>query len=375
MSKSTSRRLGPVIAVACLCAVAHGTALANTVATTNLSFSNGSQSIWGPGGSAAFGGSAYVLGNNTFGVSYSASASSGTVQSTLLSGMSARFTDTVAFDQRSDVQVGFDFFSRDQQVFGVPVPGGTLRTDLGASISVTGHLNTSLVGVPIGWNPTIVDYDYQLETAALFDAEVGARVSASDAFSPASVGIGIPSFGIGLSGGAGVDLDVRQTARLDITGVSGFITATHRDSGDRVTQALSLVNASERFLSFDLARAGAWDFSYASLSVLNSFSTQFSLDIRPFIEYGVGLFCGDLGDPDDNFGCAAEDRLITTLAGIDLFSSPELNLAYGAVNTGTAFSINVLAAPIPEPGTMALMLAGAGVLLTRRKLVAARATA
>ena len=80
-------------------------------------------------------------------------------------------------------------------------------------------------------------------------------------------------------------------------------------------------------------------------------------------------------DPDDNFGCASEDRLITTLAGIDLFSSPELNLAYGAVNTGTAFSINVLAAPIPEPGTMALMLAGAGVLLTRRKLVAARATA
>ena len=339
-------------------------------AVQDLSFSNGSsQSIWGPGGSSSFGGSAYVLGNNSFGVSYSASATSGIVRSSLLSSLSANFDQTVDFAQRSAVQVGFDFFGDYDSVLGVPTSGGTLSTALGAEISVRGHLNTSLIGVPISWNPEIVGYDYQLDTSARFAVDPGRSVTASDAFSPASVGISIPSFGIGLSGGAGVDLDVRQTARLDIEGLSGFVTATHRDSGDRVTQALSLTSAAGGALSFDLARAGTWDFSYAGLSVLNRFSTQFRLDLRPFIEYGIGVFCGDLGNDGDNgFGCLGDDRLSTTLTGLDLFSSPELSLAYGTLDTGTAFSVDVLAAPIPEPGTTLMMLAGAGALLARRRI-------
>jgi hypothetical protein len=181
------------------------------------------------------------------------------------------------------------------------------------------------------------------------------------------VGIGLPTFGIGLAGGAGVDLDVRQSARLDINGLSGWVSATHRDSGDTVTQALALTSPSEQFLSFDLARSGVWDFSYLGLSVVNEFTTQFGLDIRPYIEYGYGVFCGDLGKDSDNVFCT-DERLSTVLAGIDLFNSPDLTLAYGPLDTGTAFSVNVLAAPIPEPGTWLMMLAGAGALLARRRI-------
>lgn len=369
MPTSTVRsRPTQALAVACLCLVATGAGA--TTRTLDLTFSNGSnQSIWGPGGSSSFGGSAYVLGNSSFGVSYSASASLGIVQSTLLSGLSADYDKTIDFAQSSAVQIGFDFFGRDTKLAGIAIPGGSFTTDLGAEISVKGHLNTSLIGVPISWNPEIVGYDFRLDTAAVFDAEPGANAAASDAFSPASVGLSIPSFGIGLSGGAGVDLDVRQTARLDIQGLTGFVTATHRDSGARVTQALSLNSTAGSALSFDLARAGTWDFSYAGLSVLNRFSTQFRLDIRPFIEYGIGVFCGDLGDDGDNgWGCLGDDRLSTVLTGIDLFGSPELALAYNAVDTGNVFSVDVLAAPIPEPGTWLLMLAGTGALLARRRV-------
>ena len=45
-----------------------------------------------------------------------------------------------------------------------------------------------------------------------------------------------------------------------------------------------------------------------------------------------------------------------------------LSLAYGTLDTGTAFSVDVLAAPIPEPGTTLMMLAGAGALLARRRI-------
>lgn len=355
------RHLLALAAVAALSSAAAPLAQA-AIAQQSLSFSSASQSIWGSGGSGAFGGSDYVLGDYNFGVSYDARASSGTVRSSLGGQLAANFQSQIDFDQRSAVQVGFDFFGN--------AGGGSFHTDLGASVSVTAHLKTSLLGIPINWHPTLMDHDYRLDIDKGFTPALAQKTTGSDAFTPASVGVGLPTYGIGLAGGAGVDLDIRQSAQLNVDGLSGVVAARHRDSGDVVTQALSLSNASEKFLSFDLARAGVWDFSYLDLSVANRFTTQFALDILAYVEYGVGIYCGDLGTDDDNFSCT-DDRLRANLAGINLFKSPELNLAYGALNTGTAFSLEVMAAPVPEPGTLFMMLAGAGALLTRRRALQA----
>jgi len=48
-----------------------------------LSFLSPTQSIWGPGGSAAFASSGFLLGNSVTGISYSSSASTGTVSSSV----------------------------------------------------------------------------------------------------------------------------------------------------------------------------------------------------------------------------------------------------------------------------------------------------
>lgn len=360
------RRASPIrhrAAVAAAAVVALGGAVATApasaaTATQSLLFQSGTQSIWGPGGSADFGASGYAIGNHSFGVSYSMSASSGTVSSRVGGTMAADFQDIVAWDDRGAVQVGFDFIGN---------PSASLfTTDLGAHANVTAHLNLNLAGVPIGWNPALLDADYRLDIDKTFTATLPGTPTGSDAFTPATIGLGLPTFGIGLAGGAGVDLDIRQNAQLNLTGLTGLVQATHRDSGETVLQALSLDSSAEQWLSFDLGRAGTWDFSYLGLDLANRFNTQFAMDMLAYIEYGVGVYCGDLGTDADNVLCT-DDRLRTSLAGINLFRSPDIRLAYGQLDTGTAFSVDVMAAPVPEPASLVLMLAGTGVLLVRRR--------
>jgi hypothetical protein len=348
-----------LVSVAALAALTSAAAPAGAAtAQQALRFSSGSQSIWGPGGSAGFGASGYAIGNHDLGISYSMSASSGSVASTINGQLAASYQDQVAWDQRSAVQVGFDFF-------GNPT-GGSLSTDLGAHAQVNAHLNLNLAGVPIGWNPALIDADYRLDIDRSFTATLPQTITGNDAFTPASIGIGLPTFGIGLAGGAGLDLDIFQSARMDLTGLGGWVQARHRDSGFELVQALSLDDAAGQFLSFDLGRAGLWDFSYLDLSLANRFSTQFSMNMLAYVEYGVGVYCGDLGTDSDNVLCT-DDRKRANLAGINLFRSPELQLAFGPLDTGPAFSVEVLAAPVPEPASVLLMLAGTGVLLARRR--------
>lgn len=352
--RQTLRRLA---AAAALCAAAATPAAAAT-AQQSLLFSSGTQSLWGPGGAGGFGASGYAIGSRALGVSYSLGATSGTVSSRVSGHLSADFANTVAWDQRQAVQVGFDFF-------GNPL-ASRFSTDLGAHATVAAHLNLNLAGVPIGWNPSLLDVDYRLDIDRSFTAALPQSLTGSDAFTPATVGIGLPTFGIGLAGGAGVDLDVRQNAQFKLDGLSGLVQARHRDSGTTVLRSLSLQSAAEQRLSFELGSAGIWDFSYLDLSLANRFTTQFAMDMLAYIEYGVGIYCGDLGTDTDNFACA-DDRLRANLTSVNLFRSPELRLAFGPLDTATAFSVEVLAAPVPEPSALLLMLAGSGALLMRRQ--------
>jgi hypothetical protein len=341
----------PLAAAAMLC----GAACAVQAATNSqtLSFASATQSIWGSGGSSSFGASGYIVGNHSIGVSFATSASTGTVNSSVGGTLSSTYDDLVGWNDRHAVQVGFDFFGNSL--------AGSLVGALGARISVDGHLNETIAGLSVGWNPSIYDANYSLDINKTFTPAILQTVNGSDAFTPASVGVSIPSFGIGLGGGASVDLDVQQTAALQLTGLSGLVEARNRDTGETVTQVLSLTSPSTQNLSFDLASSGTWDFSVLDLSLANHYATSFALNILGDIEYFVGIYCGDPGNPDDNFGCIAEDKKRQQLTGINLFSSPQIALDYGQLDRADAFSIEVSA--VPEPSEAALMLAGLGLLI------------
>lgn len=351
------------VAIATIALIQAPPAVAGVVLDT-LNFASGTQSIWGSGGSASFGGSGYLIGSNRLGVSYDAGASTGTVRSSVSGQLKANFADEIRLG--SATSIGFDFF-------GNPL-GGRLVGSLGAGIEVKAHLNTTLVGVPVGWNPTLMDLGYRLDIDETFTGAVPKTVRGSDAFTPASVGIGLPTFGIGLGGGAGVDLDIQQTAELILNSLTGRIDARHRDTGTVVSRLLSITSPAEQFLDFDLGLTGEWDFSYGGLTLGNQYSTQFALNALPYIEYGVGVYCGDLGDDDDNILCT-DEKLRRRVAGIDLFSSADITIDYGALDFARAFTINVLDLPtgVPEPGTLWMALAGTGWLVVRRRRAGAKA--
>ena len=104
---------------------------------------------------------------------------------------------------------------------------------------------------------------------------------------------------------------------------------------------------------------------FEDLRLFGTYSSLFSLDILPFIGGGVGVFCGDPFDADDNFGCAVENGVkANSFIGFDLFRSPEVALGFNRLSRVSGFSIEVTAAPVvngvPEPASLALL--GGGLL-------------
>lgn len=331
-----------------------GAAAQSATSSAPVSLDTGVQSLWGTGSAGDFGASGYVVGNNGLGISYDAVASSGTVQSWLTGTLSAQHEEQVGWYQRRRVMVGFDFAGG----------SGALLTALAASITVQAHLNQTLLGVPIAWNPTLMNRSYALDIDQAFVPAMPQTVNASDSFAPAAVTLDLPSFGLALDGGAGVSLDVAQSATLALERLQGVVVATHRDSGQTVRRQLSF----DGDMRFSLPVAGFWDFDVRRLRLPNSFTTDFRLDIQGEIEYGLGTGCGNYGTDSDNGPlCIADQRLARQLTAIDLYTSPGLQLPYGSVDLPAMFSIEVAAAPgtiaaVPEPATTAMLLAGLAVL-------------
>ncbi len=194
----------------------------------------------------------------------------------------------------------------------------------------------------------------------------------SDSFTPASTAIG-PSLPVLGSAQAGIDYDIVQHATHTISGLNGVAVATHTTTGDVRTAAFSLGSVDDILLNLD--EAGIWDIELTSLSLVNSFSTDFDLAFVPFVQYILGFNCGDPGTDSDNndefpfTGCLDDGRLDTTLGSIDLFSNTPFGLALTSTNQLASFEITVAAvSSVPEPTTLALFGAAlAGLGFSRRR--------
>jgi hypothetical protein len=328
-------------------------ASADLFTTDTLHFVTPTQSIWGPGSSAAaFSSSGFLLGNSVTGISYSSSASTGTVRSTVTGQLRASFEDTVPYASSDAVNISLAFVGA----------SSNFQSDLGANMRVAGHL------FDIINNFTIFQRDYGLNVNTSYPSGTPSTATGSDDFSPASVSVGLPTGGVGLSGTAGVDLDIQQDATLRTLALTGTLFAQHVDSGTSTSLLFHIDTPGGEALSLDLGLPGRWELRFLDLALIGDFTSLFSAEFNPFIGGGIGVFCGDPFDPNDNFLCAQEGGVKTAeLIGIDLFSSPRIALNYNTIGSADGFDVTVEPAPVPEPGTLVLVLAGGAVLTLRRK--------
>jgi hypothetical protein len=326
---------------------------AGVFTTDMLSFMTPTQSIWGPGGTAAaFSKSGFLLGNSVTGVSYSSSASTGTVRSSVTGRIGASFDDIVPISSADDVLIALDFLGG----------SSSFQSDLGANMRVAGYL------FDIINNFTIFDRDYGLNVNRSYVSETPRTATGSDDFAPASVSVGLPTGGVGLSGTAGVDLDIQQDATLRTLGLTGTLFAEHVDTGTTTSLLFTIDALAGEILSLNLGLPGLWDIRFLNLGLIGNYNSLFSAEFNPFIGGGYGVFCGDPFDPDDNFGCIEEGGVKTEeLIGVDLFRSPTIALDYNEIGTAGGFSIMVAPAAVPEPGTLGLVLVAAGAIVAFRR--------
>jgi hypothetical protein len=304
------------------------------------------QSFWGPGqNSGSFDYNRIVLGDSSFGVRFHTGASTGTVSANYNGSVSVSY-NSVASEGSVPLTIGYSGASN----------GGSFQTALGAFIDVTAYFPVPFVGtVPV----TITNPSYALNTSATFTPSPPDTPHGTDSFTPASTAIG-PNIGV-LTGQAGINYNIVQNSTLDISALTGIATATNETSGHVRTAAFSL--GSLDTINLNLNEPGVWDVALGNLGLSSLFSTNFSLALEPYVEYSVGVNCGDLSDPNDNgLGCVANPVLSTTIASFQFYDNNPFALAFGTNYTPSTFQIDVAAAATPLPATLPLFATGLGAL-------------
>lgn len=344
----------PVISVFVCALLAGGMLLASTPASAgsivyDVDFSSPTQAIWGPGQSAAsFGINQFILGNSSFGMRFQSGASTGTVSSHYNGALSVAYSDVVG-PGLVPFTIGY---------IG-DASGGGFATALGAFVNVTAFF-------PVIGGVTLTNPDYFLDTTATYTPSPPDMASDSDAFTPASTTIG-PDIGIG-SAQAGIDYDIVQNSTHQIFALNGTLLATNQTTGTQRSTSFAL--GSSAIFSLDLDEVGTWDVQLTGLSLDNSFSADFDLAFVPFIQYTLGVGCGDPGDDSDNgFFCGGDGRLSKSLSHIDLFSNTPFALALTSTNQLPSFQVIVApgTAEVPEPSTIGLLACGLAALSAARR--------
>jgi len=294
-----------------------------------------SQSFWGPGGAAASFASSAMFGSHWLGVSYGVAASTGTIGGSYGGQVAGRYSGDV--DLGSAWSGVFSFSG---------IAGYQLSSLIGAQIDVTAH---ALQG-----DVCILCANYALSGQLTSGPALDRSTTASDKLIFASPGIGA-NIGVG-SIKAGVDLAIQQNLKFTPLAVSAVLEA--RSPSGRVLQERLLFDtdgASVR-VAMVLPERGLWQFDFTSLQLVNQFDNDFVLGIDPFVQYTVGVRCGDPGTNTDNgWFCLSDDKATFHLAGVNLYNGTPFSLAFNGPDL-QAFTVY----QNPEPAGHALLLAALG---------------
>jgi hypothetical protein len=308
-----------------------------------LSFSAGSQSLWGPGGSSAsFGASGSAGIPATFftpalGVGYNLSASSGSVAGTLAGNLSASYPDQLAAPGTASLALGF------------AITGGSVQSSLGARANLTGYIHDVPIFGP--WDFCIYCANYALDTSILLSgASFGSQRSDGDSFDLFGVGPDLSVLGATVAR-AQVTLGVDQTARFTPRTVFGDLVYTHRETGTQRLVSFDVMGLPVLEVELDLP--GTWDFAFRDVDVDSLFRTS----IGGSLAFNVDL----IGIISERFPFAA----------LNLLDTPSFALDFGRRDVASAFSIEV----VPEPATALLLGAGLAGLAAcgRRRPAVSRA--
>lgn len=354
MKTRLSRRLS--IAVVALAAGSVHAALIETAQV--LDFDAGRQSLWGPGGVAASFHAEGGVGNSTLGFNYAAKASTGTVEAASFDGLLRyAYDDSPLLGDANVVQ--FNFLGSSG--------GGLIDTLFGLSLTTEYRI--------LGGEGCIYCAGAALDLDASFTPALDTSFSASDTATPATAEVG-PNIGVA-AGTAGVDIDVKQTSTLRGNGISGQVTAVNRETGDARSYALDVADNGIFEVDLGLDLVGLWDVTLSSLTLDNSFFSAFAVSFVPFVQYTIGLGCGNPARDDDNgLVCGGDGRAAWNLPNISLGTTQTFALAFNQLNL-RPFTIDVLdrSAPttVPEPSALLLMIGGLSALgLVRRRRRALR---
>jgi len=322
-----------------------------------LDFEAGKQSLWGPGGVAASFHAEGGVGNATLGFNYAAKASTGTVENASFDGLlKYAYEDSPLLGDASVVRFNFTGASG----------GGLIDTLFGASLTTEYRI--------LGGEGCIYCLGASLDINKSFTPALDTSFSASDIATPATAAVG-PNIGVA-EGTAGVDIDVKQTSTLRGNGISGTVTAVNRETGAARSSTLDILDGGLFDVDLGLDLAGLWDVTLTSLTLDNSFFSAFAVSFVPFVQYTIGVGCGDAGTNSDNgLLCGGDGRAAWNLPNISLGTTQTFALTFNQLNL-RAFTIDVLdRAPtaVPEPSPLALLAGGLCALcLVRRRQPAGR---
>jgi hypothetical protein len=147
-----------------------------------------------------------------------------------------------------------------------------------------------------------------------------------------------------------MNLDLDQTIFFTPTALTGVASFENQTTGATGSVPFTIPTSSPLNLALNLG-VGLWNISFENIVLENSFRNDINLELRPALDYLIGSW------PPPGQGLFSFGLIDQTFS-----------LGFNTIPRLGEIQVEVLEAPVPEPGTLALVVLGLGVLGCRRRL-------